>query len=147
MLFHLDTENCESIKLQLNLDGDLEENILDFCFGISALFTDFCMQLGLDQEQARGLLDVCQSQMTQNVGDMLSRGLLDSDGEEDDETDGVSDDEIDELEQAMTDAGFSAAEISNIFTLVKDAGSMNAALDILKGIGEDAGIDWSDSED
>lgn len=147
MLFHLDTENCENIKLRFNRDGDLEENILDFCFGMSALYTDFCMQLGLDQDQSRSLLDVCQSCMTRNVEEILSQGLLDSDDEEDDETDCVSDDEIDELEQAMTAAGFSAQEIQNIITLVKDAGSMDAALKILKGIAENAGIDWSDFED
>ena len=71
----------------------------------------------------------------------------DSDDDEDDGTDGVSDDEIDELGQAMTDAGFSNEEIQNVINLVKDAGSMDAALKILKGIGENAGIDWSDFED
>ena len=147
MLFHLDTENCENIKLRFNPDGNLEENILEFCFGMSALYTDFCMQLGLDQDQARSLLDVVQSCMTRDVEEILSHGLLDSDDEEDDGTDGVSDDEIDELEQAMTDAGFSSEEIQNIITLVKDAVSMDAALKILKDIGENAGIDWSNFED
>ena len=85
--------------------------------------------------------------MKRDVEEILSHGRLDSDDEEDDETDGVSDDEIDELEQAMTAAGFSEDEIQNIITFVKDAGSMDAALDALKGIGEDAGIDWSDIED
>lgn len=140
MLIHLDTENCENIKLCFNRDGDLEENILDFCFGMSALYTDFCTQLGLDQDQSRSLLDVCQSCMTRNVEEILSQGLLDSNDKEDDEIAGISDDEIDELEQAMTAAGFSAEEIKNIITLVKDAGSMDAALDIMKAIGENARI-------
>ena len=146
MLFHFDTENCENIKLRLNPEGDLEENILDFCFGMSALYADFCMQLGLDQDQSRSLLDVCQSCMTRNVEEILSQGVLESDDEED-EVNGVSDEELDELEQGMTAAGFSTEEISSILTLVKDTGSMDAALDVLKGIGEDAGIDWSDIED
>lgn len=147
MLFHLDTENCENIRLRFNPNGNLEENILEFCFGMSALYTDFCMQIGLDQDQSRSLLDVVQSCMTRDVEEILSHGLLDSDEDEDDGTDGVSDDEIDELGQAMTDAGFSNEEIQNIINLVKDAGSMDAALKILKGIGENAGIDWSDFED
>lgn len=147
MLFHLDTENCENIRLRFNPNGNLEENILEFCFGMSALYTDFCMQIGLDQDQSRSLLDVVQSCMTRDVEEILSHGLLDSDDDEDDGTDGVSDDEIDELGQAMTDAGFSNEEIHNIINLVKDAGSMDAALKILKGIGENAGIDWSDFED
>lgn len=147
MLFHLDTENCENIRLRFNPNGNLEENILEFCFGMSALYTDFCMQIGLDQDQSRSLLDVVQSCMTRDVEEILSHGLLDSDDDEDDGTDGVSDDEIDELGQAMTDAGFSNEEIQNIINLVKDAGSMDAALKILKGIGENAGIDWSDFED
>lgn len=147
MLFHLDTENCENIRLRFNPNGNLEENILEFCFGMSALYTDFCMQIGLDQDQSRSLLDVVQSCMTRDVEEILSHGLLDSDDDEDDGTDGVSDDEIDELGQAMTDAGFSNEEIQNVINLVKDAGSMDAALKILKGIGENAGIDWSDFED
>lgn len=147
MLFHLDTENCENIRLRFNPNGNLEENILEFCFGMSALYTDFCMQIGLDQDQSRSLLDVVQSCMTRDVEEILSHGLLDSDDDEDDGTDGVSDDEIDELGQAMTDAGFSNVEIQNIINLVKDAGSVDAALKILKGIGENAGIDWSDFED
>lgn len=147
MLFHLDTENCENIRLRFNPTGNLEENILEFCFGMSALYTDFCMQIGLDQDQSRSLLDVVQSCMTRDVEEILSHELLDSDDDEDDGTDGVSDDEIDELGQAMTDAGFSNEEIQNIINLVKDAGSMDAALKILKGIGENAGIDWSDFED
>lgn len=147
MLFHLDTENCENIRLRFNPNGNLEENILEFCFGMSALYTDFCMQIGLDQDQSRSLLDVVQSCMTRDVEEILSHGLLDSDDDEDDGTDGVSDDEIDELGQAMTDAGFSNEEIQNIINLVKNAGSMDAALKILKGIGENAGIDWSDFED
>ena len=105
------------------------------------------MQIGLDQDQSRSLLDVVQSCMTRDVEEILSHGLLDSDDDEDDGTDGVSDDEIDELGQAMTDAGFSNEEIQNVINLVKDAGSMDAALKILKGIGENAGIDWSDFED
>ena len=147
MLFHLDTENCENIRLRFNPNGNLEENILEFCFGMSALYTDFCIQIGLDQDQSRSLLDVVQSCMTRDVEEILSHGLLDFDDDEDDGTDGVSDDEIDELGQAMTDAGFSNEEIQNIINLVKDAGSMDAALKILKGIGENAGIDWSDFED
>lgn len=146
MKFTFDTEKMEDINLRFKREADLEENILDLCFGMSALYIDFCMQLGLDAEDATSLLDVCQSCMTRNVGDMLSKGLLDADGV-DDESDGVSDEELDELERGMTDAGFSEKEISSIVDLVQDAGSMETALGILKGIGEDAGIDWSDFED
>lgn len=67
MKFNLNTDKCEDIKLSFDRDANLEEIILDFCFGISALYTDFCMQLGLDQDQARSLLEVCQSCMTRNV--------------------------------------------------------------------------------
>ena len=140
MKFYLNTDKCEDIKLSFNRNADLEENILDFCFGISALYTDFCMQLGLDQDQARSLLEVCQSCMTRNVEELLAKGLLDD--EEDD--DGVSDEELDELEHAMRAAGFSTEEISNIVDLVQDAGSMEAALGILKGIGKKAGVDWAE---
>ena len=143
MKFRFDTEKCEDIQLRFDREADLEQNILDFCFGISALYTDFCMQLGLDAEHATSLLDVCQSCTTRNVEEFISNGMLDPDGEDDD-TEGVSDDELAELEQGMRAAGFSDAEISSIAALVKDAGSMDAALGILKGIGEEAGIDWSE---
>lgn len=144
MIFNLDTERCEDIKLIFNRKADLEENILDFSFGIAALYTDFCMQLGLDAEDATSILKVCQSCMTNNLEKFISNGILDPD-DEDDETEGVSDEEINELEQGMRAAGFSDEEISNIVDLVRDAGSMDAALGILKGIGEDAGIDWFES--
>lgn len=139
MVFNLDTEKCEDIKLHFDHNSNLEDTISEFCFGISAFYMDFCMRLGLDQEQARGLLEVCQSCMTRDVEDMLSRGLLD--GEDEDDTVGVSDEELDELEQAMSAAGFSEEEIDSIVALVQDAGSMEAALGILKGIGEEAGVD------
>ena len=145
MKFHFDTEKCEDIQLCFDREGDLEENILDFSFGITALYTDFCMQLGLDAEDATSLLKVCQSCMTRNLEEFISNGMLDPD-DEDDEVVSVSDEEIDELEQGMRAAGFSDEEISNIVDLVQDAGSMEAALNILKGIGEDAGVDWSEFE-
>ena len=140
MKFHFDTEKCEDIQLRFDRETDLEDNILDFCFGITALYTDFCMQLGLDAEDATSLLKVCQSCMTRNLEEFISNGMLDPD----DEVESVSDEEIDELEQSMRAAGFSDEEISKIAGLVQDAGSMEATLGILKGIGEDAGIDWSE---
>lgn len=143
MKFHFDTEKCEDIQLRFDGEADLEDNILDFCFGITALYTDFCMQLGLDAEDATSLLQVCQSCMTRDLEDFISKGMLDPD-DEDDEAESVSDEEIDELMQSMRAAGFSEDEISNIVDLVRDAGSMEAALGILKGIGEDTGIDFSE---
>ena len=146
MKFHFDTEKCEDILLHFDREVDLEENILDFCFGITAIYTDFCMQLGLDADDATSLLKVCQSCMGKNLEEFISNGILDPD-DEDDEAECVSDEEIDELTQGMRAAGFSDEEISSIVGLVQDAGSMETALGILKGIGEDAGIDWSESED
>lgn len=140
MKFNLDTDKCEDIKLSFDQYADFEENIMDFCFGISALYTDFCMQLGLDQDQARSLLEVCQSCMTRNVEELLAKGLLD----DEDDDDGVSEEELDELEHAMRAAGFSTEETSNIVALFKDVGSIDAALGVLKGIGEDAGVDWAE---
>lgn len=145
MKFHFDTEKCENIQLLFDRAADLEENILDFCFGITALYTDFCMQLGFDAEDATSLLKACQSCMTRNLEEFISNGMLDPD-DEDDESESVSDEEIDELEQGMRAAGFSDEEISNIVDLVQDAGSMEAALGILKGIAEDAGVDRAEFE-
>lgn len=146
MQFHFDTEKCEDIQLHFDREADLEENILNFCFGITALYTDFCMQLGLDADDATSLLKVCQSCMGKNLEEFISNGMLDPD-DEDDEAECVSDEEIDELEQGMRAAGFSDEEISNIVDLVQDAGSMEAALNVLKGVAEDAGIDLPDFED
>lgn len=144
MKFHFDTEKCEDIQLRFDEGADIEEIILDFSFGITALYTDFCMQLGLDAEDATSLFKVCQSCMTRNLEEFISKGMLDPD---DDDAKSVSDEEIDELEQGMRAAGFSDEEISSIVGLVRDAGSMEAALDILKGIGEKFGVDLSESED
>lgn len=120
MKFQFDTEKCEDIQLHFDREADLEENILDFCFGISALYTDFCMQLGLDADDATSLLKVCHSCMTRNLEEFISNGMLDSDNEDDE----VSDEEIDDLKSGMTAAGFSEAEICNIVDLVQDAGSV-----------------------
>ena len=146
MKFHFDTEKSEDIQLHFDREADLEENILDFCFGITALYTGFCMQLGLDADDATSLLKVCQSCMGKNLEEFISNGMLDPD-DEDDEAECVSDEEIDELTQGMRAAGFSDEEISNIVDLVQDAGSMEAALNVLKGIAEDAGIYLPDFED
>lgn len=143
MKFRFDTEKCEDIQLYFDREADLEENILDFSFGIAALYTDFCMQLYLDAEDATSLLEVCQSCMTRNLEELISNCMLNPD-DEDDETESVTDEEIEELEEGMRATGFSDEEINNIIDLVQDAGSMDAALNILKSIGEDAGIDWSE---
>ena len=145
MKFYFDTEKSEVIQLHFDKEAGLEENYMDFCFGITAFFTDFCMQLGLDAKDATSLLGVCQSRMTQFLEDFISEGMLDQDVEEE-KAEGVSADELDELEQDMRDAGFSDEEISNIIAFVQDAGSMDAALEALRGIGEEAGIDWTKSK-
>lgn len=146
MKFHLDTDKCEDIQLSFNREAELEQTILDFCFGITALYTDFCMQLGLDAEKATSLLGVCQSCMTRNLEEFISNGMLDQD-DEDDKTESLSDEEIGELEQGMRAAGFSEEEIRSIVGLVQDVGSMDAALEVLKDCAEEAGIDQTDFED
>lgn len=146
MKFHLDTDKCEDIQLRFNREDNMESNILDFCFGITALYTDFCMQLGLDAEKATSLLGVCQSCMTRNLEEFISNGVLDPD-DEDDEAECVPDEEIGELEQGMRAAGFSEEDIHSIVGLVQDVGSMDAALEVLKDRAEEAGIDWTDFED
>lgn len=129
--------------LTFNPDEDPQKSIYDLCYGLSVMYTEFCVQLGLDEEDARNLLFVCQSFMTKNVEEYISNGILEQDAESD-EADGVSDEDLDALKKSMTAAGFSEEEVQNITALVQDAGSMGAALGILKGIGEEAGIDWSE---
>lgn len=144
MKFYFDTGKNEDLLLTFNPDDDPQKSIYDLCYGLSVMYTEFCVQLGLDEEDARNLLSVCQSFMTKNVEEYISNGILEQD-DESDEADGVSDEDLDALKKSMTAAGFSEEEIQNITALVKDAG-IDGALDVLRGIGREVCDDWTEFE-
>ena len=66
---------------------------------------------------------------------------MDSDNEEE-----INDEQLSDLTKMMAEHGFAEDEINNIVEVVKSCGSMESAIDYLKEIGEEAGIDW-DNED
>ena len=76
MKFSLDTEKYEDIKLHLDPDTTLEEDIHELCFALAAFYVGFCMHVGLDEEKARSFLEVCQPCVARDVEAMLSEGLL-----------------------------------------------------------------------
>lgn len=145
MKFYFDTEKNENLLLTFNPNDDPKESIYDLCYGLSVMYTEFCVRLGLDEEDARNLLSVCQSFMTKNVEEYISNGILNPD-DESDEADGVSDEDLDALKKSMVAAGFSDEEVQNITELVKDVG-IDGALEVLRDIGREVCDDWDEFEE
>lgn len=140
MKFTLDTNECENIKLEIT-DEESESvasAIQEFCFGMSSFFVDFLMKLGCDtEEKAKKLQEVCMSCMGRNLDVMIKDILLD-----DNETSDDLENDIETLKSEMKNHGFSDKENENIVDLVRDCGSVEAAKDVLKKIGEQNGIEW-----
>lgn len=144
MRFSLDSDNYEDIHIEITeeeREGELQDVIQEFCFGMASFFVDFALKLNCDTEQAKGLQDVCMSCINRNIEHILDNRVLDPDDDSDDD---VSEDELDELLEALYAANFSEEEIDSIIELVKSSGSITAATDYLKMIGEEHGIDWND---
>lgn len=143
MIIKLDTNNYEDISLTIT-DEERENGTVDliqeFCYAMAVLFTDFSMKLNCDTEQSKGLKDVCLSCIERDIDFILDEGVLEDydDGEE-----VVDAEEIDELKDQLTDAGFDDEEIQNIIALVENSGGIENANAFLKSIGDAAGIDWN----
>ena len=143
MKFNLDTNNCEEIKIEIekNEADDLSSAIQEFSFGIASFFTDFMMKLNCDtEEKADKVRDICMSCVNNNLNVMVKEILLD-DIDEDLEI------EIEELLNEMRERDFSEEECSNIADIVRDSGSMSAAIEYLKKVGEENGIVWEQDEE
>ena len=140
MKFTLDTNECENIKLEIT-DEESESvasAIQEFCFGMSSFFVDFMMKLGFNTEEvAKSFQELCMSCIAKNLDVMIKDILLDNN-----ETSYELENDIETLKSEMKSHGFSDKEIENIVDLVSDCGSIEAANDILKKIGEQNGIDW-----
>ena len=147
MRFSLDSENYEDIHIEITdkeQKGELQDVIQEFCFGMASFFVDFASQLNCDTEKARGLKDVCISCINRNIEHILDNGILEDDDNSDDD---LSEDDLDELLEGLRAADFSEEEIDSVIELVKSFGSIEAATDYLKTIGEDHGIDWNSIEE
>ena len=143
MIINLDTNKLEEIKLTFTDEDEkceLPDLIQDFCFATASLFTDFAMKIDCSTESAKSLKQVYLNAVGRFIDALLEKGLLEQDEDE------ISDEEIDSLINGMEAAGFNQEEIDNIVDVVKSCGSMEAANEYLKKIGEEAGIDW-DAED
>ena len=142
MIIKLDTNNYEGISLAIT-DEERENGTVDliqeFCYAMAALFTDFSMKLDCDTEQAKGLKDVCLSCVERNIDAILDQGVLRDDIGDEDE---IDTEEINELKDQLTEAGFDDNEVQNIITLVENSGGIENANDFLKSIVDAAGIDW-----
>ena len=147
MIFKLNTNDDEDMCLDLSEEretGDLQNAIGEFCGGIASFFTEFAIQLNCKRaEQARALEEVCLSCIKDNIDDILNEVFYEEDNEEDD---GVTQDEIEDLTSRLSEAGFSEDEISSVVRLVQSAGSIEAANDYVKDIFEQYAID-TDSVD
>ena len=95
--------------------------------------------LNCDTEQAKGLKDVCLSCIERDIDSILDEGVLEDDGDDEEVIDA---EEIDELKNRLTDAGFDNKEIQNILALVENSGGIENANAFLKSIGDAAGVDW-----
>lgn len=149
MIFNLDTNDYESIKLTFT-DDDYEQETADliqeFCFAVSSFFSDFALKLNCDEEQARSLKKVFLGCIDRNIDYMINEGVLETQADEDEDEDEVDENCLDYLSEKMEEEGFSDAEIENILQLVKNSGSMDSAIEYLKQVALDAEIDI-DSDD
>lgn len=142
MIFNLDTNDYESIKLTFtddDYDQETADLIQEFCFAVSSFFSDFALKLDCDEEQARSLKKVFLGCIDRNIDYMIDEGVLETQADEDE--DEVDEDSLDYLSERMEEEGFSDAEIENILQLVKNSGSMDSAIEYLKQVALDAGID------
>ena len=147
MIFNLDTNDYESIKLTFtddDYDQETADLIQEFCFAVSSFFSDFALKLDCDEEQARSLKKIFLGCIDRNIDYMIDEGVLETQADE--YEDEVDEDSLDFLSERMEEEGFSDAEIENILQLVKNSGSMDSAIDYLKQVALDAGIDI-DSDD
>lgn len=144
MYFNLDTNKYEEIKLKLSdeeVQGDLQEVIQEFCFGMASFFVDFALKINCNTEQAKGLQKVCIPCIDDCIEAILENGVLDSsEGQSTDEDMNIK--EINELIDKLHAADYSEDEINNIVQLVKSLGSIEAANDYLEEIGKSYGIDF-----
>ncbi len=142
MIFNLDTNDYESIKLTFtddDYDQETADLIQEFCFAVSSFFSDFALKLDCDEEQARSLKKVFLGCIDRNIDYMIDEGVLETQADEDE--DEVDEDCLDYLSERMEEEGFSDAEIENILQLVKNSGSMDSAIEYLEQVALDAGID------
>ncbi len=142
MRFYLDTDDYESIKIEMSdKDGEVQDIIQEFCFAMASFFVDMANKLDCNTESAKSLQKVCSSCIERDINVILDNEVLNSDNEEE-----INDEQLSDLTKMMAEHGFSEDEINNIVEVVKSCGSMESAIDYLKEIGEEAGIDW-DNED
>lgn len=138
MKFYFDSDNYESIKLEISeqeRQNGMENIIQEYCFAMASFFVYFSMKLDLDTEQAKSLQKVCFSCIEILTDDMIEKVILD------DETDDVSEEQLTDLADKLAENGFSQDEIENILELVKESDSIESATEYLKNIAHEAGID------
>lgn len=138
MKFYLDSDNYESIKLEISeqeRQNGMENILQEYCFAMASFFVDFSMKLDLNTEQAKSLQKACFSCIEILTNDMIEELILD------DETDDVSEEQLTALANKMAEVGFSQEEINHVVEMVKESGSFESAQEYFKNIVREAGID------
>lgn len=136
MKIELDTEYIEETLTltfsEAERKQDLTGIIQEFCFGLASLFIDFSQKLNLDEKQAQGLKEVCLDVTGRDIDAMIKSILQPKDSEG----------EMQELIEKMIDSGFSNGDIQNCLKIVENCGSLENAVQYLKSVGKEHGIQF-----
>ena len=140
MRFLLNTDDYESISLEIT-DEEYENGtigiIQEFGYALASFIVDVALKLDCDTEQAKGLKKVLLDIVGRDVDDILDNSVFEELEEEDTES-------MDELAERLISSGFSDEEIANIKSLVVEFGGVENALEHLKDIAVQNGLNMDD---
>lgn len=140
MRFLLNTDDYESISLEIT-DEEYENGtigiIQEFGYALASFIVDVALKLDCDTEQAKGLKKVLLDIVGRDVDDILDNSVFEELEEEDTES-------MDELTERLISSGFSDEEIANIKSLVVEFGGVENALEHLKNIAVQNGLNMDD---
>ena len=159
MKFTLDTNNYEGIELKLTdeeYDRETEEIIEEFCFAIASFLADFTIKFNCDAEQAKGLVKVCLQCIENDINHLIEQGLIEEYGYKNDEelseerhiteTENIVPGKA-ELIEKLKGYGFSEEEIAGVVNIIDELGSFELAIEYLKKIGKEHGINFDEDND
>ena len=138
MIFSLDTAKIEELKITFSMEdygGDDFALFQDFCFGMASFFTAFAKEYECDTKAASSFKTVCLSCIGRDIDYIIEQGIFEQDA-----TNGIPEDELNDFSERLRAKGFSESEISAYIQLAIDAGSWGAVLRYLKSIAGELGI-------
>ena len=143
MKFEMDTQNFEDMKLIISdeeYNGEATDLINDFCFAMSAFFASFAQRIIGDMESVKKLKKVCYSVTDRMIDEFFERN-------EQDDKSNVDNSKKEELIEKLKDYDFSEEEIAGVVNIIDELGSFELAIEYLKKIGKEHGINFDEDND